>query len=299
MTPDEPPLTITIPTRDRPEQLLRTLDALDAQTQQNFEILVVDDGDEDPVVAERAARDPRLRVHRGPRKGLSRARNICWQEARTEWLVLLDDDCLPDPDFVEQIRAAMRRHPEATVISGHVGAGGDPRDDDYIEVTVAPVSEESVLRGRWVRPWRIGFTLAMVLRRSDLERLGGYDERLGPGVREFPSAEDMDVNYRLLRDGAIAYVTPDIRAHHDQWRGTSALGPHFRGYMAGWSGFCMKHLRSGDVLGGLWHYTAALQDIGRMASSAVKRRSALRARITAWKLRGLVHGTLTGARASW
>jgi GT2 family glycosyltransferase len=297
-----PTFTVVIPTRDRPELLLTTLDALAAQTHDDFRIVVVDDSAHaDPELDRRAAASAgRLRVVREPGRGLSRARNLGWRRVETAWVAFLDDDVLPDHDWAHELQSALLRSPEATFVSGYVGPSGKPPAGDYVEVTVSPVAEERILSGRWTWPWHIGFTLCMAVRRDVLERLDGFDERLGPGSGgPFPSAEDMDFNYRFLLHGGVALVTPRIRARHDQWRDLGALPPHFRGYAAGWSGFAMKHLRNGDVPGGLWLWSQGVRDLVRMTASSARRRSRLRLAIARAKLEGLTVGTVHGLRTPW
>ena len=69
--------------------------------------------------------------------------------------------------------------------------------------------------------------------------------------------------------------------------------------MNGWNGFAMKHLRQHDVKGGLWLWTLGLEDVARMAGSALRRRSLLRLHVAAYKLEGLVIGTVRGLLAPW
>jgi len=288
---------VVICTRDRPASLLRTLQALDSQSDSDFAVVVVDDSvPPDPGAAARCG--DRFSVVPGGFVGLSRARNLGWRHAGPGWVLYLDDDVVPRPDWVFEMRKAMRAHPEATFVSGPVTAR-PAEEAEELAVTVHPVPCERILRGRWNPPWNIGFTLAMAVHRAELERLGGFDERLGPGVAAFPSAEDMDFNYRFLRSGGVALVTPGPQAEHEQWREVTALGPHFRGYMAGWSGFSTKHLRTGDPLGGLWLWCLGFRDVARMSASAVRRRSRLRLWIASHKLRGLVTGTARGLTSRW
>lgn len=298
MSDTAPRFAVVIPTMNRAEQLERTLQALEGQTRAGFDIVVVDDSPEVDQNLERRAAEGSLSVIRGPRRGLSHARNLGWRATSTETVVFLDDDCLPDGDWAEEFERALTDHPEASFVSGFVGEH-EPPEGDYVPVTISPVIREGVKRGRWTKPWEIGFTLCMAIRRQTLESLEGFDERLGPGVKEFPSSEDMDFNYRFLKAGGVAYVTPRIRAMHDQWRSTTELPKHFRGYAAGVAGFAMKHLRSGDVLGGLWLWQFGVFDFARMLASAARRRSALRLRIAWWKLRGLVSGTAKGFARAW
>jgi len=61
----------------------------------------------------------------------------------------------------------------------------------------------------------------------------------------------------------------------------------------------MKHLRGGDVLGGLWLWSIGVVDALDMVASAAGRRSGLRGRIALSKLRGLVEGTAIGLTRRW
>ena len=296
------PFAVLIATRNRPEVLEGTLAALSAQSLGGFDVVVVDQSDAlDPMLSRRIDEDAQLTVIRDTGRGLSRARNLGWPRVTADWVVFLDDDCRPEAEWAGALQRALAAHPEASVVSGEVLAGNAPThaSHEHIPVTVSHIPEPRVLSGRWTRPWDIGFTVCMAARRSVVAQLGGFDERLGAGVAEFPSAEDMDFNYRLLRAGEVAYVTPDVRAHHDQWRGPDELGSHFRGYMTGWSGFAMKHLRSGDVLGGLWLWSYGVRDTARMFASALRRRSWLRLQVAWMKLLGLGVGTARGCARSW
>ena len=139
----------------------------------------------------------------------------------------------------------------------------------------------------------------MAVRRRAIERLGGWDERLGAGVPDFPASEDIDFNYRLLRSGGVALATPRVRMLHRQWRTPDELGPLLRGYMAGHAGFAMKHLRSGDVVGGMWHWLGGLRFLLRALISGLRRRSPTSLRLVLFQAQGLLVGTARGARCRW
>jgi GT2 family glycosyltransferase len=109
----------------------------------------------------------------------------------------------------------------------------------------------------------------------------------------------MDFNYRFLRAGGLAYVTPDARILHDQWRTPKDLPAVYENYAIGWSAFAIKQLRGGDLIGGLRLWGWGLYDLWRMAGSSIRRRSPARARIAARKLVGLTKGTWRGLREAW
>ncbi|HEV3497081.1 MAG TPA: glycosyltransferase [Actinomycetes bacterium] len=291
--------TAVICTRDRPGFAARALAALSAQSRCDFDVLVVDQGGAVQVVEEARTRMERLSVIPDAGQGLSRARNVGWRAAATEWLVFLDDDCVPSPSWADELYQALDRHPDADFIGPRIVALDSSASSPTLPVAVSEKRLPGLQSGRWVRPWAIGLGACMAVRRSAIERLGGWDERLGAGSAPFPASEDMDFNYRLLRAGGVAYVAPDIEVSHDQWRPREALPRHFGGYMAGWAGFSMKHLRTGDVAGGLWLWAWGVIDIGRTLGGAVRRRSALGFRVAAAKTRGLLTGTARGLTYRW
>jgi len=280
--------TVIVCTRDRSIQLAAMLDRLDRQSWTGFEILVIDQSrPPDAGLAARAAAHPRLSVVSDAGVGLSRSRNLGWRRVETPWIAYLDDDCHPDAEWAGALRDLLPRATDVDVIAGEV-AGTPVEDEDYLEVSTFPVAEEAEVSGRWTQPWKIGFGVCCIVRRAAVERLGGWDEHLGVGsAGPFGAAEDMDFNYRFLRAGGRALVTPAIRVVHDQWRPAAELIPLYERYMAGWCGFAMKHLRTGDLPGGIW-----LWSLGR-------RRSILRLRAGLVKVRGLVVGTAKGLVFPW
>lgn len=91
---DLPDVSVVIPTRNRPDWLLRAVRSALSQTFRTLEVIVVIDGP-DIATAQVLARldDPRLRVVQlASNVGGSDARNIGVQVARGEWTALLDDD---------------------------------------------------------------------------------------------------------------------------------------------------------------------------------------------------------------
>ena len=291
------PFAVAVCTRNRPEYVARALDALAAQ-EQRFPIVVIDQSaNEDEALGGRAAAWDQLTVVRDGGRGLSRARNIAWRALDAEWIAFIDDDCYVQPGWAAALSEAARRHPEASLIRGPV-IDHEPPAGDYPSLTVQRVAEPRLLSGAGLKPWAIGFGVATV-RRSTIERLGGWDERLGAGSERYPGAEDMDFNYRFLQSGGIAYVTPYARVLHDQWRTPKDLPAVYESYAIGWSAFAIKQLRTGHIAPGLRLWGWGVYDLWRMAGSSVRRRSRVRARIAARKLLGLAKGTARALRERW
>lgn len=210
-----PWLTVVVATRDRPALLADLLDALPAAAP-TAEVVVVDSAGSDPgtprVCAERG-----VRLLRADRPGTSRARNLGWRAATTACVAFTDDDCLPQPGW----EAALRRAFEgADVVTGAVHPD---------RAVAAPVS---LLLDPVARPLTVdepvGHGCNAAFRREILHKIGGFDERLGPGTA-FPGSEDHDLLRRALTGGAVGRYAPDAVVVHRQWRTRrSALATSFR-----------------------------------------------------------------------
>jgi GT2 family glycosyltransferase len=290
--------TVVVCTRDRAAHLPTTLDALEDQREE-FSIIVVDQSvQEDAALQARAASGGRLRIIRDTGQGLSRARNVAWPQVETEWVVFVDDDCVVDQGWGTELGAVLAARDDVDFVSGHVGHPGQ-QEPGRVPVTCFKVERERVRSGRWTVPWAIGFGVCMAVRHSAVERLGGWDERLGAGTSDFPAAEDMDFNYRLLRSGGTALATPRVRAEHRQWRTREDLPPLLAGYMQGWCGFAMKTLKTVSAIDGLWLWGAALLDLSRTMVAVGRRRSRLHLTLVRHKVPAVARGTWRGLRRSW
>lgn len=117
---NNPPLiSAVIPTRNRPDLVLRAVNSALSQTYTNLEVIVVVDGPDSSTVSKlEALRESRLRVIELPDNvGGAGARNIGVQEAAGEWIALLDDDDEWLPEKIsKQAALIMRSDPSVNFI---------------------------------------------------------------------------------------------------------------------------------------------------------------------------------------
>jgi glycosyltransferase involved in cell wall biosynthesis len=197
-----PRASVVVPTCRRPDLLGRCLDALAAQTlaPEQFEVIVVDDASREctrrqveawggepgrPAVRCRATSRP---------SGPAAARNIGWRAARGEIVAFTDDDCVPEPTWLEAGLAALA--------DGAAGAAGRI----FMPLPLRPTDYErdaaGLARSEFV-------TANCFCRRATLAAVGGFDERFRAAWRE-----DSDLFFRLLDRGERIVAAPDAVVVH-------------------------------------------------------------------------------------
>ncbi len=117
--PPAPRFSVIVPTYNRAAQLVRCLHALAGQTidMTAYELLVVNDGGSLPDWAlASAGRDGfTLRRLDVPHGGPAAARNAGARAAEGMVLAFTDDDCMPEPDWLEQLACAFDRWPDSII----------------------------------------------------------------------------------------------------------------------------------------------------------------------------------------
>jgi len=107
-----PDASIIIPFYNMATWLPQTIESARAQTHENIEIIVVDDGSTDPAsiaMLQELDRDASVRVIHKRNGGLGDARNFGIAQARAKYVVPLDADDLLDPTFVAKTLHAARQ----------------------------------------------------------------------------------------------------------------------------------------------------------------------------------------------
>jgi glycosyltransferase involved in cell wall biosynthesis len=103
-------------------RLARVLDALRAQTlpASDWELLVVDNASSPPLEESGLALPPNARIIREPALGLTAARLAGIAAAAGQVLVLVDDDTVAAPDYMESAARLLQEHPEIGAAGGRI-----------------------------------------------------------------------------------------------------------------------------------------------------------------------------------
>jgi GT2 family glycosyltransferase len=207
-----PAVTVAIATADRAEALERCLASVALGTRTPDEIVVVDQsrGSATRVVTDAAALPVTYIADTG--RGLGRAQNLAFAAATWPVIAVLDDDCVADERWIESIAATFATDPELAGLAGRV-LPLEPAPPGTVAISTRP----STIRRRFgftLEPWNVGSGNNFALRRDWFERIGGCDERLGPGA-EGRGGLDLDLFYRLLRAGGPMVYEPSVLVFHE------------------------------------------------------------------------------------
>jgi glycosyltransferase involved in cell wall biosynthesis len=178
----DPLVTIAIPTYNRAEGYLRqSLESALAQTYQNLEVILSDNCSTDDtgrLAAEYCRGDKRLTYLRqsqniGPNSNF----NFCLAQARGRYFLLLPDDDLIDPDFVETCVRAGRDDPRA----GIVRTGIRVVDDSGLVLWERRNEVRHLPREEFFRGWFAGktawYVVSTLFDTALLREVGGFHTR--------------------------------------------------------------------------------------------------------------------------
>jgi O-antigen biosynthesis protein len=231
---------------DRPSGLARCLEAILSGTKLPAAIIVVDQGigDEAPVVAaDYANRGTPIVFRKEPPRGLSASRNRALSLARSAFVAVTDDDCVPHVNWIAALSESFGVFPEPDAVTGRVLPFGQESPGRHA-VSSRTSTTGRDFRGRSAAPWEVGSGANLAVNRECIRRIGPYDERLGVGTRA-RAAEDIDMIYRLLCGGALIRYAPDAVVYHE--RQTTARRRASRsGYGTGIGTFCTLTAKTGD-----------------------------------------------------
>lgn len=102
------PFSVVVSTYNRNEDLIKCLNALTAQAFKDFEVVVVNGGDKEPL-KEIVLGYPALsiRLVEQEKRGVVEARNLGWRNSKGEIVCFIDDDLVVKPQWLEEIRKAF------------------------------------------------------------------------------------------------------------------------------------------------------------------------------------------------
>jgi cellulose synthase/poly-beta-1,6-N-acetylglucosamine synthase-like glycosyltransferase len=280
----EPPMSVVVAARNEAESLPVLLDALDAQTHPNHEVVIVDDAstDETAAIAEGWAEErPHASVVRvtdpsPPRKKNALTRGI--EAASHDLLAFTDADCRPPPDWLSVLAATHAGTDTDSVLVGYSPLRGSGLLGFFSRYETLVAGIYTVAALGWGRPYMaVGRNLSYP--RSVFEAVGGFDS-----VDESMSGDDdlfvqavhrqTDAPVRAVLDDRTFVPTDAPASWADWWRQRRrhvSAGRHYDGTV----GIHLTLLHASLVLLWLAPFFLGKTGIGLLATGLLARHSHL------------------------
>jgi len=204
-----PLVSVVIPTYNRWPMLCEAVESVLCQSYKAFELIVVDDGSEDGTAQKLGRYGRALRVVFQPRRGVAAARNLGIRSSEGGYLAFLDSDDLWRPDKLEIQVAYMEARPDVRICQ---------TEEIWMRsgIRVNPKRRHRKPSGDIFRS-SLELCLvspsAVMMRRSLLDRVGGFDESL-------TVCEDYDLWLRIAVDTRVPLIPEPLvvkrGGHEDQ-----------------------------------------------------------------------------------
>jgi len=202
-------LSLIVPVHNRPDEVEELLASLKAQTDNDFELVIVEDGStvkcEEQV--EKYKNDLTINYFYKPNSGPGASRNYGFERAKGNYFIVLDSDCILPPHYVASVRKNLKEHYLDTF------GGPDSAHKSFSDVQKAinyamtSLFTTGGIRGRkkqadvfQPRSFNMGISKEVI------ETVGGFS-RIHPG-------EDPDLSYRIMDAGFRTGLYADSYVFH-------------------------------------------------------------------------------------
>lgn len=206
-------IDVAIPVHNRARELDRALSSLCAQHDQDFRVIVCDDGSSDDLSSvidywKTALCIDFIRIN--PSGGPARPRNICVQRSKAAWISFLDSDDWWFPHKIGEIRAALSEGVDFVYHPLKIERGLDRAALGFRrrEVVGFPVLGPDVIM-HMLRRGNPVATSGATVRRNTILSVGGFDEHLNRSA-----VEDFDCWLRLAARGAHFKFCPQVLGNY-------------------------------------------------------------------------------------
>lgn len=243
----ETPVSVVVVSRGRADALTRCLLGLSQLQYGAFEIVLVADP-EGVKAAESMAFAASLKMLPFDEANISAARNLGLTHAAGEIVAFIDDDAVPEPQWLRHLVAPAVARADVAAMGGFVRARNgisfqwrarslDTNGEAHaLKVDPQQVSVLTPPAGRAIKTEGTN----MAFRRSTLIELGGFD----PAFHYF--LDETDVNMRLAAAGHATAVVPLAEVHHgfaaNSMRTRARVPRDLFDIGASWAVFQRKHV---------------------------------------------------------
>lgn len=207
-----PLISVVIPLHNKEKYVLRAVNSVLSQSEQDVELVVVDDGstDQSSCLVASLADNKKIRLIRQENAGASAARNRGIHEAQSELVAFLDADDEWLTEFLSTILELRSQSPDANVfgtlysIQDGNGASSYPNVSAFFQPGYRGLIENYLAVIRSILPFNAS---SFAVTRKALQQIGGFPAGVNFG-------EDVDTWIRLSLRYKIVYANRALAIYH-------------------------------------------------------------------------------------
>jgi glycosyltransferase involved in cell wall biosynthesis len=204
-------ISLVVSTRNRTLELKRLLESLLVQTYHSFELIVVDQNQDDRLTPLLGKYSQRVAIKhvRSSILGHSAGSNAGLSVCAGDIVSFPDDDCWYAPDLLQRAVDMFEAHPEWHAITGCEAPTKQLLRTDRFDQVSGQVTKTNI--------WRRHISFAAFFRKADIAGLY-FDERLGVGAGTiWGSGEETDFLLRFIECGYYVQYEPSLIFFHPDW----------------------------------------------------------------------------------
>lgn len=209
-----PLLSVIITTYNRPTLLKKCLTSLVSQVTPHTkaEIIVVDNSLRE--TAKKVVRHfPKVQYYAEKQLGLSFARNTGWKKAKGKYVAYIDDDSIADENWIRSIYQQINKKPEIQAFGGSYSKHSEEKIPFWFPLTYGTLSHGKKEKKLYIgREWLSGTN--MIYKKALLEKMGGFDTKLGMKGEIVGYGEEADFLIRAALNKIPVYYNPQLKVSH-------------------------------------------------------------------------------------
>ncbi|QIE59078.1 glycosyltransferase family 2 protein [Rasiella rasia] len=209
-----PKFSIIIPLYNKEKDIAKTLNSLFLQTENDYEIILVNDGSTDgSETVVKGFTDARISYFSKENEGVSRTRNFAVTKATSKHIVFLDADDYWHPNHLENLHDLITVFPDQ---QWYATAYEKRHNSKFVSPMLSPIMQKP-------KDWKgvvtnyfenslidaLAWTSAVCFKKSFFEALNGFDTSITHGA-----GEDTDLWIRAALKAPMAFTTT-ITARHN------------------------------------------------------------------------------------
>lgn len=217
MSESLPMVSVVIPTYNRGDSILDTIESVLQSDYPAFEIIIVDQSKNSATkeAIQKYLFNPQFRYIHTDIQGAGRARNTGIAQAQGSLVAITDDDCVVPKNWLSAIAQIFDKYPKVAVVITNVVPGEHDEAKGFIPTYER--TDSTLVKTIWQKRSARGIGASLAIRRDIVISMGGYDNNLGPGAY-FQDGDDIDLVTRAILKGWWVYETHEVAVTHYGFR---------------------------------------------------------------------------------